>query len=108
MRYLVEFRLPQDQSDERETDANEEETEDLEDEDEEESDTKVDGKSGLVNDVCLLSVLFSFIVSLSDVKDITDPLSKVDAGLKVDGGNVPLHAVHIRAQLIDLAAKVTL
>ena len=54
-----------------------------------------------------LSVLFSFLVTLSDVKDITDPLSKVDAGLKVDGGNVPLHAVHIRAQLIDLAAKVT-
>ena len=48
-----------------------------------------------------------FLVTLSDVKDVTDPLSKVDAGLKVDGGNVPLYAVHIRAQLIDLAAKVT-
>ena len=53
MRYLVEFRLPQDQSDEGETDANEEETQDLEDEDEEESDTNVDGKSGLVIDDCL-------------------------------------------------------
>lgn len=53
MRYLVEFRLPQDQSDEGETDANEEETENLEDEDEEKSDTKVDGKSGLVIDDCL-------------------------------------------------------
>ena len=60
MRYLVEFRLPQDQSDGGETDANEEETQDLEDEDEEESDTKVDGKSGLVIDDCFLSVLFSF------------------------------------------------
>ena len=40
------------------------------------------------------------------MKDITNPLSKVEAGLKADGGDVPLQAVHIRAQLIDLAAKV--
>lgn len=45
-------------------------------------------------------------VSLSDVKNVTDPLSKVEAGLKVDGGVVPLKAVHVKAQLIDLAAKV--
>lgn len=48
------------------------------------------------------------IVSLNDVKNIIDPLSKVEAGLKVDGGIVPLQSVHIRAQLIDLAAKVSL
>ena len=45
-------------------------------------------------------------VSLSDVKGVTDPLSKVEAGLKVEGVKVPLQSVHIRAQLIDLAAKV--
>ena len=47
-----------------------------------------------------------YTVSLSDVKDIIDPLSKVEAGLKVEGADVPLQAVHIRAQMIDLAAKV--
>ena len=47
------------------------------------------------------------IVSINDIKNITDPLSKVEAGLKVDGADVPLQAVHIRAQLIDLSAKVT-
>ena len=45
-------------------------------------------------------------VSLSDVKGVADPLSKVEAGLKVEGAKVPLQSVHIRAQLIDLAAKV--
>ena len=45
-------------------------------------------------------------VSLSDVKDVTDPLSKVEAGLQAAGADVPLHCVHIRAQLVDLAAKV--
>ena len=48
------------------------------------------------------------LVTLSDVKDISDPLNKVEAGLKTDGGMVPLQSVHIRAQLIDLAAKVLL
>ena len=45
-------------------------------------------------------------MSLSDVRDIANPLNKVEAGLKVEGADVPLQAVHIRAQLIDLAAKV--
>ena len=40
------------------------------------------------------------------MKDVADPLAKVEAGLKVEGADVPLQAVHIRAQLIDLAAKV--
>lgn len=51
-------------------------------------------------------MLYCVGVSLSDVKNVTDPLSKVEAGLKVNGGVVPLQAVHVRAQLIDLAAKV--
>ena len=34
-------------------------------------------------------------------------MSKVEAGLKFDGrGVVPLQAVHVRAQMIDLAVKV--
>lgn len=45
-------------------------------------------------------------MSLSDVRNIANPLNKVEAGLKVEGADVPLQAVHIRAQLIDLAAKV--
>ena len=45
-------------------------------------------------------------VSLQDVKDISDPLKKVEAGLQAAGGDVPLQSVHIRAKLIDLAAKV--
>ena len=52
---------------------------------------------------CLFSC---FSVSLSDVRNIANPLNKVEAGLKVEGADVPLQAVHIRAQLIDLAAKV--
>lgn len=53
-----------------------------------------------------LSLIIMDLVSLSDVKDINDPLNKVQAGLKTDSGMVPLKSVHIRAQLIDLAAKV--
>ena len=45
-------------------------------------------------------------VSLNDVKDIVDPVSKVEAGLQAEGGDVPLQSVHIRAKLIDLAARV--
>ena len=45
-------------------------------------------------------------VSLKDVKDVTDPLSKVEAGLQASGADVPLQSVHVRAQLLDLAAKV--
>ena len=45
-------------------------------------------------------------VSLHDVKDIQDPLQKVEAGLQAAGGDVPLKSVHIRAKLIDLVAKV--
>ena len=48
----------------------------------------------------------SLPVSLRDVKDVQDPLSKVEAGLQASGADVPLQSVHVRAQLIDLAAKV--
>ena len=50
--------------------------------------------------------LYHVVVSLNDVKDIEDPLNKVEAGLV--GGDIPLQSVHIKAKLIDLAAQVTL
>ena len=37
---------------------------------------------------------------------MVDPVSKVEAGLQVEGGDAPLQSVHIRAKLIDLAARV--
>ncbi|XP_064404134.1 protein mono-ADP-ribosyltransferase PARP4-like isoform X3 [Halichondria panicea] len=45
-------------------------------------------------------------VSLGDVKDIANPLDKVKAGLQAEGVDVPLESVAVRAQLIDLAARV--
>ena len=45
-------------------------------------------------------------VSLQDVQGVADPLGKVKPGLQAEGSDVPLQAVHIRAQLIDLAARV--
>ena len=54
----------------------------------------------------VLHTLTHLSVSLKDVKDITDPLSKVEAGLQARGADIPLQCVHIRAQLVDLAAKV--
>ena len=46
------------------------------------------------------------VVSLGDVKDIANPLDKVKAGLQAEGVDVPLESVAVRAQLIDLAARV--
>ena len=40
------------------------------------------------------------------MQDVANPLDKVKAGLQAEGADVPLQSVHIRAQLIDLAAKV--
>ena len=37
---------------------------------------------------------------------MANPLDKVKAGLQAEGADVPLQSVHVRAQLIDLAAKV--
>jgi poly [ADP-ribose] polymerase len=84
MRYLVEFRLPNDQDIEEKEDI-------LNEIDDQISDTE----DVEMNDV-----------SLDDVKDVNDPLNKVQAGLKIGDGVVPLQSVHIRAQLIDLAGKV--
>ena len=51
-------------------------------------------------------ILYHTAVSLNDVKDIEDPLNKVEAGLV--GGDIPLQSVHIKAKLLDLAAQVIL
>ena len=48
--------------------------------------------------------VYFIAVSLNDVKDIEDPLNKVEAGLV--GGDIPLQSVHIKAKLLDLAAQV--
>ena len=45
-------------------------------------------------------------MTIDDVKSVTDPLSKVKAGLHGGGAAVPLQAVHVRAKLMDLAAQV--
>ena len=45
-------------------------------------------------------------MSLQDVQGVADPLGKVKPGLQAEGSDVPLQAVHIRARLIDLAARV--
>ncbi|XP_072018403.1 protein mono-ADP-ribosyltransferase PARP4-like [Amphiura filiformis] len=46
-------------------------------------------------------------IDLNDVQSITDPLSKVQAGLLSNSDQpVPLKAVHVRAKLLDLAAEV--
>lgn len=77
--------------------------------DEDDDETK-DGEYERTSDDLFLNFLCfvcTWLVTISDIKGITDPLSKVEAGLKVDGADVPLQAVHIRAQLIDLSAKVT-
>ena len=50
----------------------------------------------------------SFTVNLNDVLDISDPMKKVKPGLQASGGDVPLKSVHIKARLLDLAAKVCL
>ena len=86
MKYLIEFKIASDEESEKEACPQE-----AEEEGEEEGGEETKGDTS---------------VSISDVKDITDPLTKVEAGLKVEGGEVPLQSVHIRAQLIDLAAKV--
>ncbi|XP_060597096.1 uncharacterized protein LOC132751015 isoform X2 [Ruditapes philippinarum] len=49
----------------------------------------------------------SDVISLKDVKDITDPMSKVKAGLvSKDDAPVNLKSVHVRAKLMDLASEV--
>ena len=60
-----------------------------------------------VDDLELLFYHVYYFSDLTDVKDVLDPLSKVTAGLVSQGDDpVPLQAVHIRAKLLDLSAKV--
>ncbi|KAL5010401.1 hypothetical protein ScPMuIL_012706 [Solemya velum] len=48
------------------------------------------------------------ITDISDVQDVLNPLSKIEAGLIAgDGKSVSLSQVHIAAHLVDLAAEVT-
>ena len=54
----------------------------------------------------LLFIWSTIAVSLQDVQGLSDPLDKVQPGLQAQGSDVPLQAVHIRARLIDLAARV--
>ena len=45
---------------------------------------------------------------LGDVQNVKNPLDKVKPGLmSKDDAEVPLKSVHVRAKLLDLAAKVT-
>lgn len=47
------------------------------------------------------------ITDISDVQDVLNPLSKIEAGLIAgDGKSVSLSQVHIAAHLVDLAAEV--
>ena len=59
----------------------------------------------------LLSSVWAFLslllaVELNDVQSVANPLDKVEAGLQAGGKAVPLQSVHVRAQLMDLAAQV--
>ena len=48
------------------------------------------------------------VIGLDDVKDVIDPQSTVTAGLvSASDTTVPLTSVHVRAQLVDLAAQVS-
>ena len=58
------------------------------------------------NEFHTVCISYHIAVSLNDVKDIEDPLNKVEAGLV--GGDIPLQSVHIKAKLLDLAAQVIL
>ena len=113
MQYLVEFSLPGDQVGGEIDAKGEEEREGV-------SESQSEDEEKEENGVCLTpreseydktssiphSLPPSLPVSLHDVQDVTDPLSKVEPGLQASGADVPLQCVHIRAQLIDLAAKV--
>lgn len=55
-------------------------------------------------------ILYIFIKDVTDLKDLPNPLSKVTSGLISNNKSVriPLKAVHIRAKVIDMVAKVIL
>ena len=57
--------------------------------------------------VGLIITYLSAEIDLHDVQNVTDPLSKVKAGLLGSGdAAVPLQSVHVRAKLLDLATQV--
>ncbi|XP_065826671.1 protein mono-ADP-ribosyltransferase PARP4-like isoform X4 [Oscarella lobularis] len=86
LRYLVEFTLPGDVT----------HTEDSSHESENDSESETNPISSTPIEI-----------DLSDVKNIIDPLSKVEAGLIGSGkASIPLESVHVRATLLDLAARV--
>ena len=50
---------------------------------------------------------YIFSTGIEDVKNITNPLEKVQAGLVSNSdAPVPLKSVHVRGQLQDLASQV--
>ena len=52
--------------------------------------------------------LFHLLLDIDLLKNMTDPLSKVKAGLMSNNDRpVPLKSVHIRAQLMDMASQVS-
>jgi len=54
-----------------------------------------------------MSKILLSAVGIHDVKDIDNPLDKVEAGLMSKSDvKVPLKSVHIRANMLDLAAEV--
>ncbi|XP_062507413.1 protein mono-ADP-ribosyltransferase PARP4-like isoform X2 [Corticium candelabrum] len=94
LRYLVEFNLS---SDDIKTDSSEDagdcssETEDIE-----MLDVHHEANESSIAEI-----------DLHDVQNVTDPLSKVKAGLLGSGdAAVPLQSVHVRAKLLDLATQV--
>lgn len=49
-----------------------------------------------------------YLLDIMELRDLPDPFSKVTSGLisQNKSGRVPLKAVHIRAKVIDMVAKV--
>ena len=112
MRYLVEFTIPdQDAHSDTGDGVGGEGVErvprdGVEGEESEEEGTDEGVAYSLVFNTYTITSLNFYTVTLGDVKDIADPMNKVKAGLQAEGADVPLQSVHVRAQLIDLAARV--
>lgn len=53
--------------------------------------------------------IYCNLLDIMELRDLPDPLSKVTSGLISQNKSVrvPLKAVHIRAKVIDMVAKVT-
>jgi hypothetical protein len=52
---------------------------------------------------------FTKLADIEDLKELSDPLSKVTGGLigSKKSTKIPLQGVHIRAKVIDMVAKVS-